>query len=72
MQSVLGKSYSPKKPGMAPSALIKSSASLSKYKVVTPGFTSLASIPNVLETINALSRMISISSLVLILIIFKN
>ena len=72
MQSVFGKSYSPKKPGIAPSDRMKSSANLSKYRVETPGLTSFASIPSVLETIRALSRIISISSLVLILIMLKN
>jgi hypothetical protein len=37
--------------------------------VVTPGFTSLANIPKVLETNKALSRISSISARVLILII---
>jgi len=66
MHKVFGKSYNPKKPGIAPSERIYSSAILSSWSVVTPGFTSLARIPKVLETINALSRMISISSNVFI------
>ena len=70
MQSVFGKSYNPKNPGMAPCSLIKSSASLSRYKVVTPGFTSLANIPNVFETTRAASRINSISSLVFAIIIY--
>jgi hypothetical protein len=62
----------PKNPGSAPWSLIKASASLSKYKVVTPGFISEAIIPKVLETINALSRINSISSLVFWIIIYCN
>jgi hypothetical protein len=43
---------------------MNASASLSKYKVVTPGFISEAIMPRVLDTIKALSRINSISSLV--------
>ena len=71
MQSVFGKSYRPKNPGIASWERIYSSAILSKNKVVTPGFTSLARIPKVLETTKALSRIISISSLVFTLIIVR-
>ena len=69
IQSVFGKSYNPKKPGIAPWSLMKVSAKASKVNVLTPGLTSLANMPNVLETIRALSLMSSISSAVFILII---
>ena len=68
-ESEFGKPYIPKNAGSAPCERRKSSANLSKYKVVTPGLISFAIIPNVLETIKALSRINSISSKVLITII---
>src|SRR5690606_37400959 len=71
IQSVFGKSYKPKKPGIAPCSLMYSSANLSNCKVVTPGFTSLANMPKVRETTKALSRINSISSFVFTLIILK-
>ena len=71
MHKLFGKPYMPKKAGSAPWSRINSSANLSKYKVVTPGLISLAIIPRVFETINALSRINSISSGVFIIIISK-
>ncbi len=64
MQREFGKSYIPRNPGSAPWSRINSSAILSSCRVVTPGFTSEASIPSVFETIKALSLINSISSLV--------
>ena len=72
MQSEFGNPYIPKNAGSAPCERIKSSANLSKYKVVTPGLISLAIMPSVLETIKALSRINSISSRVLSTIIIQN
>ena len=69
MQRVLGKSYIPKNPGIAPLSLINSSASLSKYSVVIPSLISPAIIPRVLETSKALSLISSISSLFFVILI---
>jgi hypothetical protein len=70
----LGKPYNPRKLGTAPWSRMNSSANLSKYKVVTPSLISEAIIPNVLDTIKALSRINSICSLVfgIIMVFFSD
>ena len=69
ISNVLGQSYNPLKPGIAPLSRMYCSASVSSLSVVTPGLISAAIIPKVLLTINAARRMISNSSLFFVTII---
>ena len=60
---VFGKPYSPKNPGIALLDLIKSSAILSNFNVVTPSFIYFETNQRVFETNSALSLMSLISSM---------